>query len=128
MPGDVEYEPAWIADHIPRVIPPNWRVVKINWDGVLWVSGSLGISVILSGNTEQDGKRWLHLSLARRSRLPSWEEVRLVKDLFLGKERLAVQVLPPASRYININPHCLHLWSCVDGDPVPDFARGGQTI
>jgi hypothetical protein len=125
---DVEYDPPWVGEHVPRVLPPNWRVVQVGVDGVSWRSDSLGIAVIMSGATEQDGKRWLHLSLSRKSRLPSWDDVRLVKNLFLGRERLAVQVLPPESRYINIHPHVLHLWSCMDGDAVPDFARGGNSI
>lgn len=29
-------------------------------------------------------------------------------------------------KYINLHPTCLHLWHCLDGDVVPDFARGGQ--
>jgi hypothetical protein len=125
---DVGYEPEWVREHIPRVLPPNWRVMRVNLDGVAWRSDSLGIAVILSGATEQDGKRWLHLSLSRKSRLPTWEDMRLVKNLFLGRERLALQVLVPESRWINIHPYVLHLWSCIDGDPVPDFARGGDSI
>jgi hypothetical protein len=54
--------------------------------------------------------------------------MRLVKNLFLGRERLALQVLVSESRWINIHPYVLHLWACVDGDPVPDFARGGDSI
>jgi hypothetical protein len=125
---DVGYEPEWVREHIPRVLPPNWRVLQVNLDGVSWRSDSLGIAVILSGATEQDGKRWLHLSLSRKSRLPTWEDMRLVKNLFLGRERLALQVLVSESRWINIHPYVLHLWACVDGDPVPDFARGGDSI
>ena len=47
---------------------------------------------------------------------------------FVGRERVALQVLPQESKYINLNPYCLHLWACLDGEAVPDFARGGKTI
>jgi hypothetical protein len=27
-------------------------------------------------------------------------------------------------RSVNIHPNCLHLFVCVDNDPLPDFTRG----
>jgi len=83
------------------------------------------LAVIASGATEKDGRRWLHVSLSRPSRLPSWEDLREVKDTFIGKDRKAVQVLPPEAEYVNRHPHVLHLWSCFDGDVLPDFRREG---
>ena len=118
---------AWARELAPTVLPPTWRVATERGDGKAYMRAD-GLSVILSAAVEQDGRRWLHVSLARRTRLPSWDDVRQVKELFIGRDRPAVQVLPAASRYINIHPHCLHLWSCLDGDPLPDFARGGETI
>lgn len=125
MPRD--FSPEWVRDFLPHVLPPEWRVVEWGIDGAKYMSRH-GQTVIVSGNTEADGKRWLHVSTAHPRRLPTWEELRDVKDLFIGKERLALQVLPQASRYINIHAHCLHLWHCIDGEPVPDFARGGTSI
>jgi hypothetical protein len=58
--------------------------------------------------------------------MPSWEDCRLVKDTFIGRDRRALQILPPASEYVNIHPYCLHLWSCLDGAGLPDFRHGGQ--
>jgi hypothetical protein len=86
-------------------------------DGAVYVSRH-GQTVITSGNVEQDGKRWLHVSTAHPRRLPSWEELREVKDIFIGRERQAVQKFPKQSEYVNIHPNCLHLWCCLDGDPT----------
>jgi hypothetical protein len=82
--------------------------------------------VVWSGRTEADGKRWVHVSCSRPSRLPSWGDIREVKDAFIGRERRALQVLPPAAEYVNIHPNCLHLWHCLDGDGMPDFRIQGM--
>jgi hypothetical protein len=79
-----------------------------------------GYIVIISG-TVKDGGRWVHLSFSRGDRVPDWEELKAVKSRFLGDETLAVQVFPPKSQWVNVHPYCLHLWHCVDGDPLPDF-------
>ena len=33
-----------------------------------------------------------------------------VKDLFWAETETVVQLHPPASRYVNQHPYCLHLW------------------
>ena len=116
-----------LFDPAPRVLPYGWRMLRKSEDGASYRSGD-GLVVIISGAVELDGRRWIHLSVSRRDSLPDWSDLREVKNLFLGREALAVQVLPPESRYINIHPFVLHLWRCLDGEPVPDFARGGTSI
>src|SRR5690349_3210408 len=87
------------------------------------ISGAL--FVICSARVEADGKRWIHVSCSRPSRLPDWDDMRLVKDTFIGRDRLALQILPRQAEYVNVCKNCLHLWSCLDGDPTPDFRVGG---
>jgi hypothetical protein len=84
-----------------------------------------GLLVICSGTTEADGKRWVHVSMSRRSRLPSYDDMALVKDSFIGRDKLALQLFVPNERHINYAHNCLHLWHCMDGDPAPDFRHGG---
>ena len=98
-------------------------------DGIMciWMFSSK-VSVIASASREADGKRWLHVSVCHRDHLPSWELLRQVKDEFIGKDRKAIQVLPAASEYVNINPNVLHLWHCMDGDTLPDFTGGSGSI
>lgn len=119
----------WERDLLPRVLPASWSRMAAGEteDGGAFAHEN-GLCVIVSAAVELDGKRWLHVSCSRRSRLPSWDDVVAVKNLFVGTDKLAVQVLPPMSRYINIHPNVLHLWHCLDGDPIPDFARGGDSI
>lgn len=120
------FEPAWVKEQLPRVLPASWRVVEWAMDGAAY-DCDRGLRVILTGNVH-GGKRWMHLSTSRASRVPDYDDLCGVKSLFLGDEALAVSLFVPRSRHINIHPYCLHMWRCLDGDPVPDFAEGGNTI
>jgi hypothetical protein len=82
-----------------------------------------GLAVIASVGLESDGQRWLHVSLSRKSRLPSYDDITLVKRLFVGKDRKAIMILPAENEHINIHPYCLHLWSPLEKDYLPDFRR-----
>lgn len=86
------------------------------------------LMVIVSGNTEADGKRWIHVSYSRPSRIPSYEDLCLVKDRFIGADRQAISVHPPASQHVNLHATCLHLFHCLDGDGLPDFRGGTNQI
>lgn len=127
MPSYDDCELDWVRELLPRVLPSKWRVLEVAGDGAKFVSW-MGQTVIISGATELDGRRWLHVSTARPERLPTWDELVEVKETFIGRDRHAVQVLPPRAKHVNIHPHCLHLWHCVDGEPLPDFTRGGPTL
>lgn len=117
-----------IAELLPLVLPPYWREAERRVDGCAYVQSLTGLVVILSANREGDGRRWLHLSVSRRNRLPSWEDLREVKAIFLGPTRKAIQILPPEAEYVNLHPYVLHLWACLDGDPLPDFTQGSGSL
>ena len=60
-----------------------------------------------------DGMGWEHVSVsipARFRRCPTWEEMCMVKELFWDADDLVVQFHPVESEYVNIHPHCLHMW------------------
>lgn len=117
--------PAWVREFFAR--PPLDFVQVQHPDGIVCyehVTGR-GLYVIVSGCVEGDGRRWIHVSCSRSDRLPSWSDLRKVKDAFIGRERKAIQVLPPASEYVNFHPYVLHLWCCLDGDGLPDFRKDG---
>jgi hypothetical protein len=106
-------------DLLPRVLPVDWRCEDARENGAAYRC-SRGLLVMAEVELVR-GEMWLHVSLSRAAALPSWEDLREVKDLFVGRDRKAVQVLPPASEYVNIHPHCLHLYAPVEHDPLPDF-------
>jgi|WetSurMetagenome_2_1015567.scaffolds.fasta_scaffold529384_2 hypothetical protein len=113
----------WWREYLPRVLPAGWRREEV---GVFRHRD--GLLVLVSGGLEQDNRRWLHASMSKRQQLPSWSDVREVKDLFIGRDRYAYQVLPPPSHYVNFHPNVLHLWACLDGEPLPDFTRGAGIL
>ena len=43
------------------------------------------------------------------------------RDLFIGRERKAIMVLPSESEHFDHHKHCLHWFSPLDRDPLPDF-------
>src|SRR5262249_28895883 len=120
--------PAWF----PEVLPAGWEEhpTPYGWDRdyhrVYTRHGTL--RVLISCAQYGDGKAWLHVSVSRQNKqLPSWDALSEVKDLFIGPERTALQVLPPRRKHVNIAP-VLHLWTCLSGDVIPDFTCNGETI
>lgn len=83
---------------------------------------------VITGIEEHDGSEWLHVSFARPDRLPSWNDLKEVKDLFIGRNTTAIQVFPRADKYVNKHPYCLHLFSCLKEDVLPDFTDGKGNI
>lgn len=107
----------------PKVLPYLWSFVSSKRGAFI---KSDGLRVLLSVEMKKDDHRvWLHVSLSRGDRLPSWDDVKEVKDIFIGKDRTAAQVLPPEDEYINYHPSVLHLWCCLNKKIFPDFRRHG---
>lgn len=61
-----------------------------------------------------DAMGWEHVSVSRKDRCPTWDEMCQIKDLFWDDEDCVVQYHPPRSEYVNMHPHCLHLWRSTD--------------
>ncbi len=109
-------------------LPDYWEIANVTQDGVQCISERFGLIAILSGCKEDDDKLWLHLSLSTKRGIPNWEQMVKAKNIFLGEDALAVQVFPRKANYVNIHRFVLHLWECLDADPVPDFSSGTGTI
>ena len=117
-------KPQTIGWKPPYNLPQNWRLIEQRFDGASYRSRTK-LAVIISCCIEADDKHWVHLSISHRDRLPTWSELVSAKELFLGKEALAIQVFPPRSQWVNDHPYCLHLYQCLDETPVPDFRKLG---
>jgi len=113
-------------EHLPVILPASWRAVQEAMDGRGYIN-AWGLSVIVGFDKEQDGYIWAHFSIAHKKRLPTWDEFRDAKYIFLGDLK-AVLVLPAKKDYVNINPHVLHLFACIGRDPLPDFTRGSGSL
>ena len=61
-----------------------------------------------------DQHNWEHVSVSHVDRCPTWDEMCIIKGMFWGEEDAVVQFHPPKSEYVNLHPHCLHLWRSID--------------
>jgi hypothetical protein len=104
----------------------NWPMIQEANDGFIFRSAN-GIDVIISGQIE-DGKRWLHVSLSRKHRMPTYEDIALVKRAFIGDGLKAIMIFPERKYHVNLHSFCLHLWACLEDDQLPKFSHGLGTI
>lgn len=89
-----------------------------------------------------DGAGWDHVSISvvratgTADRLPTWEEMQSVKELFFRDDEVAVQIHPKQKHYVN-NREVLHLWRSqtapmpcppmgLVGVPAPREPEGGD--
>lgn len=97
--------------------PDGWKTVAL--DG----SASVIVSVSDHGPDE-----WIHASIARIDRMPTYEDLKLLHAAVFG-DRWAYQVFAPPSDHVNIHPYALHLRGRLDGSPaLPDFTDGTGSI
>lgn len=87
-------------------------------------SGNGAFKIPIDGKTfgviASDGGGWDHVSVSHRNRIPTWEEMCKVKELFFEDDEVAMQLHPAKKDYINIHPNCLHLWRPQNQDiPLP---------
>lgn len=67
---------------------------------------------IVSAGVEDTG-RWgplLHTSMSYADHDPAWEEIKMVRDVFFPGDVDVQMVLPRKADYVNVHPHCFHLW------------------
>jgi len=57
-----------------------------------------------------DGQGWEHVSVSTQDHTPSWDDMCWAKDLFWDNDECVLQFHPPRDQYVNLHPHCLHLW------------------
>lgn len=109
------------AEVFPRVLPAGWSQVGANdYSNSRWLESSDGMRVGFEIEFI-DADLWLHVSFSRRDRDPNYFDMTRVKETFFGADRKAVMVLPKRSEHFNFAKHCLHLYSPLDRDPLPDF-------
>lgn len=93
----------WIKNPIANMGGSRTGIIELN---------GVRTSVIVGRN--EDG--WEHVSIMKQShKLPTWDEMCLIKDIFWSGEEEVVQIHPRQSEYVNITD-VLHLWRPVDGD------------
>lgn len=58
------------------------------------------------------GEGWKHVSVSRLAsdKVPTWEMMCKIKDLFWEPTDWVMQFHPAHKEYVNNHPDCLHLW------------------
>jgi hypothetical protein len=100
-----------------------YRLKKESADGYMFISIN-GLSIIITYEIHQE-KRWIHVSFARKSRMPDYNDIKIIKRDFIGDNKKAIMIFPDEEHYVNLHPYCLHLFCCLDGDGLPEFSREG---
>lgn len=120
---------AVIADYPPlgrtltdRKFPRTWQQQRFGPCGFVYELAN-GMTVIESDGGETAHGEWLHVSASFPDRMPSWDDLGMLKRILIGPDADAIIVLPKQRQYVNIHPNCLHLWHRLDGDSAPQFAR-----
>lgn len=62
---------------------------------------------------------WQHVSISKKNRVPNWQEMCFVKDLFWDKDETVIQFHPKEEKYVNTCGNCLHLWRHRNGHELP---------
>lgn len=64
---------------------------------------------------DEDGLEHVSVSPRHKYRIPSWDDMCYLKDIFFDDEEEVYQIHPPKSQYVNVMQNCLHLWKRADG-------------
>lgn len=106
---------------IPRVLD-NVRILQHGY-----IAKYRHLTFMVTEYIEDDGKKWLHASVSRSDkRLPDYADLKHLKEICIGADKTALQVLPPKGKYFSgekYEKEVLHLWHCLDGDVTPDFRK-----
>ena len=110
----------------PRVLPVGWMRERLSEFCWRYVGPK---HCVMLGVEVHDGSDWLHLSMSEHiygaPSLPTWADLSWAKDTFIGRDRQAVQVLPPRDEHYSV-AEVLHIYSPIGvARVVPDFRIAG---
>lgn len=83
------------------------HLVRRGDDGGAWAITRNGVVLRVIASW---GGGWDHVSISLHNRCPGWDEMEWVKRLFFKPSEVAMQLHPAESDYVNLHPHCLHIW------------------
>lgn len=95
------------------------RGIAIPEDGRAFAKGP--VRAIVS----TDEGRW-HLSVSCADRLPTWDELGDARDALLPADVWLCMPHPPRDYWMNIHPHCMHLYETRDSVLVRLWRENGE--
>lgn len=87
----------------------HWRTPPPESQDGFRYQGPQRLTVIVTLDPTPAWGPLLHLSASYPDHDPDWATLRALKDAFLG-DRDGMLILPKAADYVNVHPHCFHLW------------------
>lgn len=104
-------------------LPAGWQVIRQAVDGFVAVHPARQLEVACSDAwvAGPANLRWRHVSVSMPRRSPRDEEVRYVRNVFIGEQREAYEIHAPKSRHIQQAANTRNLWCPLDGPALPDF-------
>lgn len=122
---------ATLHEHRPELLRPlqgAWKGPEADPAtpaGIFWWVRS-HLLVFVSPWNAADGTLWLHASVSRRDRCPTYDELTEVRGHLFRPSDTVLHVWPPADEHFSFHPYCLHLWTPMDGSrPIPDLRGDG---
>jgi hypothetical protein len=101
--------------------PDGWRLDTIEREDGYPVA----VILVTCSDLHDDPTEWVHASMARRGRVPSYDDLCQLHRAVYGAG-WAYQVFAPPDEHINIHPFVLHLWGRLDGAAaLPNFGIHG---
>ncbi len=102
----------------------QWGVpIQFGPDGWMLKHSNGTTTAIVSNATHNDGREWIHASIAHTDRDPTYDELVTLRRAVWGDSGWAYQVFAPPERHYNFHEHALHLRGLSDGSPaLPDFS------
>ena len=71
---------------------------------------------------DEDGFEHVSVSPKNENRMPTWEDMCVLKDIFFRDDEEVYQIHPKKSEYVNVKENCLHLWRPIHGE-LSDLAK-----
>lgn len=79
------------------------------------------LKVLASIERKPDQRDWLHVSFSYEYKLPDYETIKEVRELFFPDNATVIQVFPPKAEHVNLS-EVLHLWQRIgDNALLPDL-------
>jgi hypothetical protein len=118
IPGT--HEPGFVEQPIvERDVPDEMRLVtQGSRDLELHWFGMGGCTIVLGHEPANGGALRWHLTISRRDRHPSWDEIKTAKYRLTGPDMPMAMFLPPAEHYVNfvVQDHVFQLWELLDDE------------
>lgn len=110
--------------YLGKSIPFEWVITQIR-DNSASYRHLLSMLVVSESIHVHNEQRWLHVSVSHSSRMPTWGELKTVKNIWIG-DKVAYHVLPRRVRLVEDadDAYTLHVWCPLDNDPFPVEMRG----